>query len=79
MSALPPKADIAKRDRRVPFVPEASFCRSRNQISRIDSSARLVASRLHCQIKPQAQFASSADTCDDNADEDRVTEINQST
>jgi hypothetical protein len=54
MSALPPKVDIAECDPNVRFVPETgtalaweparqsgeSFCRSRNQISGIDSSAR---------------------------------------
>jgi hypothetical protein len=33
---------------------------------------------LRWQIKTQAQFAGSADTYDDNAGADRVTEINQS-
>ena len=31
MSALPPKADIAERDRNVRFVPKADSCTAANQ------------------------------------------------
>jgi hypothetical protein len=43
MSALPPKADIAERDRHVRFVPKADIPRCRKRRYSITSSARLTA------------------------------------